>query len=731
MIPLPTASARTETAVRPVRPELVDALRSLAGEHDTTLATVLRAALAVLWDRLGEDADAALGTRTADRGPGERTDVFAALRVPRACLAHHRAFTHVLDAAHATRENPPQDDTTTAPPAPAAPGAAGHPLVRVGLTGRADHRSLHVSFVSDAGEDTLEARIAYAPDHLPAASADRLATRLVGVLAQITANPAVHVAAIDVLTDQERRHLLQEPPATGAPARNATIPQLVRRQVETTPGAPAVICAEHALTYRQLDSRADRLAARLRRSGIGPESLVGIALPRTANLVVALLAVLKAGAGYVPIDPRYPTDRLGFLLSDASADLVLVDARTMTCLPSSDTLPPLLCTDDLTHTPHDSDLTAPAHGPAAPLPRPDNIAYLMYTSGSTGVPKGVAITHANVVNGVGRLAEIAGLEPGSRVLATTSVNFDVSVFEIFAALSTGAAVEIVRDVLALGEGGARSARVVHTVPSVFAEILDRFTAQVDVDVLMFAGEPLTADLVRQVHAALPDTTVVNAYGQTESFYATTHTVPRHVDGSRGVPIGRPLDHMRAYVLSRGLAPVPPGVPGELYISGSLARGYHARPALTAQRFVADPFGLPGQRMYRTGDLARWNHDGHLEHLGRADTQMKVRGIRIEPAEIEAVLAGHPGVAHAAVAVRPAGPQGRIVAYVVPCAHRTDGTDSTDAPAGAAADLPTPRKLRRHVADRLPSVMVPSTFVVLDRLPLAPNGKLDRTRLPAP
>ncbi|WP_369230378.1 AMP-binding protein [Streptomyces sp. R21] len=341
-------------------------------------------------------------------------------------------------------------------------------------------------------------------------------------------------------------------------------------------------------------------------------------------------------------------------------------------------------------------------------------------------PKGVAITHANVVNGVSRLAAVAGMKPGSRVLAGTSINFDVSVFEVFAALSTGATVEVVRDILQLGERGGWAGSVVHTVPSVFSEMLDRFAGRVDVDVLMFAGEALPAALVRQVRKVMPGTTVVNAYGQTESFYATTFTVPCDGDGTGSVPIGRPLGNMRAYVLGPGLAPVPPGAPGELYVAGSLGRGYHGQSGLTAERFVADPFGLAGERMYRTGDLARWNAQGQLEHLGRADTQMKIRGIRIEPAEIEAVLTGHPGIAQAAIAVRP-GPgssAGRLVAYIVPAASNAEEPGTEHA-------LRNPRKLRRFVADRLPDFMIPFAFVVLDRLPLGPNGKLDRAGLPEP
>ncbi|MGA4844344.1 amino acid adenylation domain-containing protein [Streptomyces sp. G45] len=357
-------------------------------------------------------------------------------------------------------------------------------------------------------------------------------------------------------------------------------------------------------SYAELDARANRLARELIGRGVGPESVVGLALPRSAELVVALLGVLKAGGAYLPIDPKYPSMRLDHILADARPTLLLTDADTVGVLPESDV--PRLFVGDV-------DLVS---GPGAPVSdaerrgvlRPDHVAYVMYTSGSTGTPKGVAVTHHNVVNGVTRLVDRVGVGSGTRTLAATSINFDVSVFETVATLSRRAALlEVARDVLVVGERGGWSGGVVSTVPSVFAELLEQVEGQLDVQSVVFAGEALPASLVARAREALPGVRVVNAYGQTESFYATTFALPagQEWEGRGSAPIGAPLGNMRTYVLGSGLAPVPVGVVGELYVAGNVARGYFGRADLTADRFVADPYGPAGSRMYRTGDLARW------------------------------------------------------------------------------------------------------------------------------
>ncbi|MEU9206363.1 AMP-binding protein, partial [Streptomyces sp. NPDC048332] len=366
----------------------------------------------------------------------------------------------------------------------------------------------------------------------------------------------------------------------------------------------------------------------------------------------------------------------------------------------------------------------------APL-RPENVAYVMYTSGSTGTPKGVTITHANLVNGVTRLAESFDIQPGTMVLGATSINFDVSVFEIFSSLTRGAGVEIVRDVLELAERGSWSGGTLQAVPSVFERVLDQVAGKMDVATVVLGGDALSASLLEKVRTAIPGARLMQAYGQTEDFYATTYALPDGWTGAGNVPIGTPLGNMRTYVLGPGLQPVPVGVTGELYVGGAIGRGYFGRPGLTAERFVADPWGPAGDRMYRTGDLVRWNADLQLEYIGRIDSQMKIRGFRIEPGEVEAVLAEHPGVEQAVLLVRdvPALGDKQLVGYVVPAGAAAAGRDGGgDVDIHAQIDL---AELRRFAAERLPEFLVPSAFVLLDRLPLDLNGKVDRKALPEP
>ncbi|WP_331765209.1 amino acid adenylation domain-containing protein (plasmid) [Streptomyces sp. NBC_01384] len=768
----PEPSGRSAAVSFTLEADLVEEAEELARARNVPLDCVLRAALAVLLHQRGSGADVLMGTPPPDRAAKPGADAvgpFHDMVVLRADLRKNPPFSELVDRvrakeraaaahpdipfAHLVEQLAPQRSAAYHPlvqvmfewlerPAPAVrlPGlvtTVERPWAR---SARCDLRfTLRPGAVAGAGgsgsDKTVEAEISYARDVFDRSTIEVMAAGFERILRHVVRDPQVRVGRVDMGVDLGDFAQGRPPRARSAGATadltGPTLPELVRRQVAATPDAIAVSDGTTSMTYRQLDDRASGLARHLRRAGAGPESVVGLALARTADLVVALLGVLKSGAAYLPLDPRYPSGRLGFMLADAGPRLILTDKETGDLLPDTD-LP--RCYIDALGAPGSLGALGPEglqdDGTGLPPEErllPHNLAYVMYTSGSTGTPKGVAITHGNVVNGVSQLAPLVGMRPGAVMLAGTSVNFDVSVFEVFTALSTGARIDVVRDVLVVGERGGWSGDVLHTVPSVFADVLDQVSRDLDVRTVCFAGERLPADLVRRVRAQLPTAEIVNAYGQTESFYATTHTVPRDWDGTGGVPIGTPLGNMRAYVLGPGLMPLPPGVAGELYVGGAVGRGYHARPGLTADRFVADPFGAPGERMYRTGDLARWNPDGQLEHLGRADAQMKIRGIRIEPAEIEAVLGAHPGIAQAAIAVRPAGGAGgsRIVAYVVPA----------DLPADLAADRPedqlAPRRLRRHVADRLPAFMIPSSFVVLGQLPLAPNGKLDRSRLPEP
>ncbi|MET7389882.1 amino acid adenylation domain-containing protein [Streptomyces sp. NPDC005529] len=553
-------------------------------------------------------------------------------------------------------------------------------------------------------EPHLKLTLQYARAVFDRATVETYAARLVRVLARLADSPHLPASRLDTLSDGERERLLEAFNDTAAPTPDTTIGALIEQQSVRTPDASALIAGESTLTYRELNRRSDALAHELAARGGGAESLVALSLPRTADLVIALLAVLKAGCAYLPLDPKYPGHRLAAILTDARPALLLTDTPTSALLPDHEA--PTVLIDTLDPAAH------PATPPQQAL-HPNQLAYVMYTSGSTGRPKGVAITHAGVVNGVLHLADRLDLGPGKRLLAGASVNFDVSAFEIFTTLATGGTVELVRDVLVLGERERWSGSVISTVPSAFAELLDRITGRTEVESVVFAGEALPAALADRTRQAFPGVRVVNAYGQSETFYATTHTTAPEDGGPGSVPLGAPLGNMRAYILGPGLIPVPPGAAGELYVGGAIGRGYHDRPALTAARFVPDPYGPPGARMYRTGDLARFTATDRLEYAGRSDAQVKVRGFRVEPGEVEAVLTAHPHLAQAAVITHGTGTATRLVGYAVP-------EQETSA-----------QEIRRHAAEHLPEYMVPSAVVLLERLPLMPNGKLDRAALPEP
>ncbi|ROO88888.1 non-ribosomal peptide synthase protein (TIGR01720 family)/amino acid adenylation domain-containing protein [Actinocorallia herbida] len=529
-----------------------------------------------------------------------------------------------------------------------------------------------------------------------AAHQDRY-VRLLKAMAEV--DPGTRIGALDLLDEAERDLVLRGWNDTGLEVAASTVPALFRAQVERTPHATAVSDAASSLTYRALDELSDRLARRLRADGARPGSVVAISLPRTADLAVAALAVLKAGAAYLPIDPAYPADRIAFMLADAAPAAVIAETAA--------------------HLPEGTAILGPREGLdgadlAGPCPHPLDAAYVIYTSGSTGRPKGVVVTHANAVDFCAWAARDFGPARLRHVLWSTSLNFDVSVFEWLVPLTVGGRVEVVRDLLELAERGGWRGSLLSGVPSAMAAVLSQGSLDLAAGDVVLAGEALPPQLVKRLRALVPDARISNIYGPTE---ATVYTVGWYDDGNpEGIaPIGRPLANTRAYILDAGLRPVPVGVAGELYLAGEgLARGYLNRPALTADRFVACPFG-DGERMYRTGDLARWNAAGDIEYLGRLDHQVKVRGFRIELGEIEAALAAHPEVAQAVAVAREDAGHTRIVGYVVPVP-------------GAALDT---GRIRRFVAGRLPEYMVPAAILALGALPLNPNGKLERAALPAP
>jgi amino acid adenylation domain-containing protein len=526
------------------------------------------------------------------------------------------------------------------------------------------------------------------------------------LLEGIVEQPAARLADLPLLTAPERDQILGvwSGAAIEAPA-GGCLHELVAAQAERTPNLIAVAASGQTLTYRELADRSDRLAHRLRLLGVGPEQRVGVFLRREPSLIVALLGVLGAGGAYVPLDPAYPQDRIDFMLADSGARVLLTES-SLSGFPGRFSSEIVLLDD-----------AAPQE--RTPLPPagagPDNLAYLIYTSGSTGRPKGVAITHGSAVALVRWALGLFPPEDLAGVLASTSICFDLSVFEIFVPLSCGGRVVLAGNALELPALAAASdVTLVNTVPSVIAELVRNRALSATVRTVNLAGEPLDRSLAEAIHSASA-ARLLNLYGPSEdTTYSTWAEVGRREGGSPA--IGRPLAGTQAWVVDPRGAPVPAGVPGELRLGGTgLARGYLGRPDLTAERFVPDPFGPPGSRLYRTGDLVRWRNDGQLDFLGRIDRQVKLRGFRIELGEIEAALLTDPLVHAAAVAARDDGAAGRrLVAYVVPA---------------GAADEDLPRLLKARLRETLPDYMLPAAFVLLDALPLTPSGKIDRGALP--
>lgn len=490
---------------------------------------------------------------------------------------------------------------------------------------------------------------------------------------------------------------------------DSSLPRRFAEWVACTPDAVAVSSDARTLTYRELDEQAGRLARRLLELGVRPEDPVAVLMERSADVVVAFLGILKAGAAYLPLHDTHPPERLSWIIEQAGAPLLVTDeAARARGLPETGAAV--------------VDGSAAHPGPPAQVDvGPDRLAYVIYTSGSTGHPKGVAVTHRNVL---GLVADSCWATGGhERVLMVAPHAFNVSTYEIWVTLLNGGRVVVAPagglEVSALGSLIRRErVTAVHLTAGLFRVVAEEAPeCLAGVREVLTGGDVIAPTAVRRVLDACPDTVVRAMYGATETTVFASHapiTAPGQVSAT--VPVGEAMDDVRLYVLDDRLSPVPPGVVGEVYIAGrGLARGYFGRADLTAERFVADPFGAPGARMYRTGDLMRRDGDGGLEFLGRENDQVKILGFRVELAEVEAVLARFPGLAHVAVVARET-PDGekRLVAYVVPDSAGVD-----------------PAELRAHAGDALPEYMVPTAFVTLDALPLTPNGKLDRRALPEP
>ncbi|MFI5532982.1 amino acid adenylation domain-containing protein [Kitasatospora sp. NPDC051853] len=568
---------------------------------------------------------------------------------------------------------------------------------------------LALNFAESADGSRTELTVIHAEDLFDRATARLFGERLLAVLTAALAAPGREAGLIEPLSAQERRGLAGEWNATDREVRDGTLLTRIAERVAATPEAVAVDFEGETLTYRQLDERAGRLARVLAARGAGPDRIVAVAVPRSAELMVALVGVLKSGAAYLPLDTEYPAERLAAMVEDAAPVAVLtVPGVELPALPGA----PLLAVD----------ADGPQAEPAAP--GPDHGAYVIFTSGSTGRPKGVLVTHQAIVNRLDWMAEVYRVTAEDRILQKTPASFDVSVWEFFLPLVTGARVVLARPgghrdpVYLAGLAASAGVTACHFVPS----MLTAFTTAAEQDPALrdgftgvrkvfCSGEALPAAAVDRFAALWPQIELHNLYGPTEA--AVDVTYHRAWSGAGTVPIGRPVWNTKLYVLDARLRPVPVGVPGELYLAGvQLARGYLGRPGLTAGRFVADPFAAGG-RMYRTGDLVRRRVDGEVEYLGRTDDQVKIRGFRIELGEVEAALAAVPGVAQAAVTARALTEGGarQLLGYV---------TGAVD-----------PAAVRSALAATLPEHLVPAVVTVLDALPLSVNGKLDRKALPDP
>src|ERR1700677_4846169 len=738
--------------------EVTTGLKDLARAHDATLFMVLTAATQVLLSRWTGQDDIAVGTAVAGRDRAELEHIigfFVNTIVLRAAISPRDAFTTLLTQvrdttldAFAHQHVPfervvdalqPDRDTSRTPlfqamivlqntPAttPALPGLDIRPVPLPLTTANFD---IAADFREHDG--MLAAALRYSTDLFDTATAERMAGHLQVLLAAIAADPSQLVGGIELASPAERAQVLA---AGTGPAREVppgTFPELFQAQAQRTPDATALVAGPAQLTYAELNARASQLARHLTAAGAGPERLIALVLPRTAEMVTAILAVLKTGAAYLPVDPAYPQDRIAFMLADAQP--ILVITTTAAGLPdiitgppgSATTGPPRLDLDDpdtmaaLARQPG-TDLTGADRAAAL---HPAHPAYVIYTSGSTGTPKGVVVPHGGLANL--HVSQRARFLPSDtvplRAALTASFSFDAS-WEELVLLASGHQLHLIDDQVRADPGALvryiadQRIDVINTTPSYLEQLLAAGLLTHErhrPSIILPGAEPVPGHLW-QALAAAPGTASYNLYGPTET---TVDAVSCPVTGTRPA-IGRPLDNTRAYVLDPDLRPVPPGIPGQLYIAGAgLARGYLGQPGLTAQKFIACPFGAPGERMYATGDLARWTGDT-LEYLGRADQQVKIRGFRIEPGEIETALTAHPAIGGAAVIAREDTPgRKQLAAYLVP------------APGGA--DVPSAGDLRGWLAAPLPDYMIPAAFVTLDVLPLTPSGKLDRRALPAP
>jgi len=719
------------------------ALQRVAREHNVTLFMLLLASFQTLLHRYSGQADIRVGVPVANRSRMETEGLigfFTNTQVLDAQLSPQLPFTQLLQQVRATalgaqahQDLPfeqlvealqPQRSLSHSPlfqvlfnhQREVQRGGAGQALsaLQVETLAWATH-SAQFDLTLDTVEaiDGLSASLTYATDLFDATTVARMAQHWRNLLAAIIAEPTAAIADLPMLAVEERVQLLEGWNATErAYPLQQSVQALIEQQVERAPQATALLFGGQQLSYAELNAQANRLAHRLIEIGVGPDVLVGIAAERSLEMVVGLLAVLKAGGAYVPLDPEYPQDRLSYMIEDSGIHLLLTQQHLHEQLPVPASVEVLLLEQDLS--------SYPTHNPEVAMAE-ENLAYVIYTSGSTGKPKGAGNRHSALTNRLCWMQEAYALDASDTVLQKTPFSFDVSVWEFFWPLMTGARLAIAgpgehRDparLLQLIE--QHQVSTLHFVPSMLQVFLldERVHEARSLKRIICSGEALQVDAQQQVFAKLPQAKLYNLYGPTEAAIDVTHWTCRE-ESSDTVPIGQPIANLSTYILDAELGPVPAGVIGELYLGGEgLARGYHRRPGLTAERFMVSPFG-DGERLYRTGDLARYRSDGVIEYAGRIDHQVKIRGLRIELGEIEARLFEQAEVREAVVLAMDLLGSQQLVGYVVPNAEGIDA-----------------EQLKARLKAHLPDYMVPSQWVFLDSLPLSPNGKLERKALPRP
>ncbi|MFI0982767.1 amino acid adenylation domain-containing protein [Streptomyces sp. NPDC021093] len=731
--------------------ELHARMVELARACDVTVFMVLQAGLAALLSRLGAGTDIPIGTAVAGRSDEALDDLVGffintlVLRTDvsgdptfRELLARVRetdlgAYAHqdipferVVEAvnparslSHAplfqtmlTSQNTPEDSMVL-PGLEAAAQDVHKGIAQFDLSFHTKEKT-----AQDGTPAGIDGMLEYSTDLFDKATVDALTARLVRLLAECAAQPDVSIGQLEILTEKERRQALEEWQGRPHEVSGKTLPVLIEEQARRVPGAPAVVHEDVSLTYAELNERANRLARLLVERGVGPESYVAVALPRSVDLVVTLLAIVKAGGAYLPLDPSYPADRLGFMLEDVAPVLVVtaqgvLDHVAAPCpslrLEGPEVAAMLTGQDgsDLT----DADRIAPLLA--------DNAVFVIFTSGSTGRPKGVTVQHRSLD---AYLSWTRTAYPGvaGRALVHSPVAFDLTATGLFAPLTSGGCLELVElNGQARAAEGRQRPTFVKATPSHLPLLIELPAQFSPAEQLVLGGESLMGEVLDEWRSRHPGATVINEYGPTET---TVGCSEYRIEPGESVPagvvtIGRPIWNTQMFVLDAQLRPVPTGSTGEVYIAGDLVtRGYHRRPDLTSGRFVANPYGPAGSRMYRSGDLARWRADGQMEFIARVDDQIKLRGFRIELGEIEGVIGAHPKLAQVAVIVREDQPgDKRLVGYAVP----------------APGQHPDSAELRRYAAGQLPDYMVPAVFVLLDDLPLTANRKLDRKALPTP